>query len=85
MKVKVAIQRTVEVEIDNRVIEELDTFWRTNDHPDPAYAHPHLEETINEAVKAVEEVVGIPFGCGEEESENIHGVYAMDGELIVEW
>ena len=85
MKVKVAIQRTVEVEIDNPVIEEQDTFWRTNDHPVPAYAHPHLEETINEAVKAVEEVVGIPFGYGEEESENIHGVYAMDGEPIVEW
>lgn len=85
MKVKVAIQRTVEVEINNPVLEELDTFWRTNDAPVPAYAHPHLEETMNEAVKAVEAVVGIPFGHGEEETENIYGVYAMDGEPIVEW
>ena len=84
MKVKVSIQRTVEVEIDNPVIEELDTFWRTNDHPVPAYAHPHLEETINEAVKAVEEVVGIPFG-NDEASETIDAVYAMDGEPIIEW
>lgn len=84
MKVKVSIQRTVEVEVDNPIIEKLDTFWRTIDHPIPEFAFPHLEKAMNEAVKAVEEVVGIPFGHGEEESENICGVYAMDGEPIIE-
>lgn len=84
MKVKVSIQRTVEVEIDNPVIEELDTFWRTYDHPIPEFANPNLESMIDEAVKAVEEAVGIPFG-NDEVSETIDAVYAMDGEPIIEW
>lgn len=84
MKVKVSIQRTVEVEIDNPVIEELDTFWRTYDHPIPEFANPNLESMIDEAVKAVEVAVGIPFG-DDEATETITDVCTMDGEPILEW
>ena len=84
MKVKVAIQRTVEVEVDNPVVEELDTFWRTTDIPIPMFALPTLDELMDEAVKAIEEVVGIPFGHGEV-SENICGVYTVDGDTLIEW
>jgi hypothetical protein len=83
MKVKVAIQRTIEVEVDNPAVEELDAFWRTTDIPIPMFDLPTLDELIDEAVKAIEEVVGIPFGNGEV-SENICGVYTMDGDPIIE-
>lgn len=84
MKVKVFIQRTMEVEVDNPVIEELDIFWRTNDHPIPEFANPNLEKMVDETTKAVEEVVGIPFG-NDEATETIFAVCAMDGEPIIEW
>lgn len=84
MKVKVAIQRTIEIEVDNPVVEELDTFWRTTDIPIPMFALPTLDKMTNEAVKAIEEVVGIPFGHGEV-SENICEVYTMDGVPLIEW
>ena len=84
MKVKVAIQRTIEVEVDNPIVEELDTFWRTTDVPIPMFALPTLDELMDGTVKAIEEVVGIPFGNGEV-FENICGVYTMDGVSLIEW
>ena len=39
---------------------------------------------VDKAVLAVKEATGIPFG-DENAPETIAGVYAMDGEPILEW
>ena len=82
MKVKVHVIRDVEVEIDDPIVAELDSFWRNNKIP-ISYS-PELNEMVDKAVLAVEEATGIPFG-DETAPETIAGVYAMDGEPILEW
>ena len=82
MKVKVHVIRDVEVEIDDPIVAELDSFWRNNKIP-ISYS-PELNEMVDKAVLAVEEATGIPFG-DENAPGTIAGVYAMDGEPILEW
>ena len=82
MKVKVHVIRDVEVEINDPIVAELDSFWRNNKIP-ISYS-PELNEMVDKAVLAVEEATGIPFG-DETAPETIAGVYAMDGEPILEW
>ena len=82
MKVKVHVIRDVEVEIDDPIVAALDSFWRNNKIP-ISYS-PELNEMVDKADLAVEEVTGIPFG-DEDAPETIAGVCAMDGEPILEW
>ena len=82
MKVKVHVIRDVEVEIDDPIVAELDSFWRNNKIP-ISYS-PELNEMVDKAVLAIERATGIPFG-DENAPETIAGVYAMDGEPILEW
>ena len=82
MKVKVHVIRDVEIEINDPIVAELDSFWRNNKIP-ISYS-PELNEMVDKAVLAVEEATGIPFG-DETAPETIAGVYAMDDEPILEW
>ena len=82
MKVKVHVVRDVEVEVDDPIVAELDSFWRNNEIP-TSYS-PELNEMVEKAALAVEQATGIPFG-DENASETISYVCAMDGESILEW
>ena len=82
MRVKVHVVRDVEVEINDPVVAELDSFWRNNEIP-TSYS-PELNEMVEKAALAVERATGIPFG-DENASETISYVCAMDGEYILEW
>lgn len=82
MKVRVSIVREIEVEVDNPVFAELDTYYR--EHDAPILFNKELEKKSAEAVKAIEKAVGLPFG-DEYAPETIISVLAMDGEAIIEW
>ena len=84
MKVKVHVVKRVEVEVEvnDPVVAELDAFWRNNEIS--TSSSPELNEMVDKAVLAVEEATGIPFG-DETAPETIAGVYAMNGEPILEW
>lgn len=82
MKVKVHVIREMEVEVNDPAVAALDAFWRNNKIP-ISYS-PELNEMVDKAVLAVKEATGIPFG-DENAPETIAGVYAMDGEPILEW
>ena len=82
MRVRVSIVREIEVEVDNPVFAELDTYYR--EHDAPICFNKELEEKSAEAVKAIEKAVGLPFG-DEYAPETIINVLAMDGEAIIEW
>ena len=82
MRVKVAIMREIEIEVNDPIVEELDTFWRSAEPPVPTSAE--LDEMVSKAVSAVEKVVGLPFGDGDA-PETILNVCALDGEPIIEW
>ena len=71
MKVKLCVSREVEIEVNVPVVAELDNYWRTH-------------EMVNQAVRTVEHVSGIPFG-DDTATETITAVLAMDGEPIIEW
>lgn len=79
MKVKVYIVR--EVKINDPAVAELDAFWRNNDIP-TSYS-PELDALVDRAARAVEKATGIPFG--DDASETISRVCAMDGESILEY
>ena len=82
MKVKVHVIKEVEVEVNDPAVAELDAFWRNNEIS--TSDSPEVNEMVDKAVLAVEEAIGIPFG-DETAPETIAGVYAMDGEPILEW
>ena len=84
MKVKVHVIKKVEVEVEvnDPAVAELDAFWRNNEIS--TSSSPELNEMVDKAVLAVEEATGIPFG-DENAPGTIAGVYAMDGEPILEW
>ena len=82
MKVKVHVIRDVEVEINDPIVAELDSFWRNNKIP--ISCSPELNEMVDKAVLAVEWATGIPFG-DENAPETIAWGCAMDGETIIEW
>lgn len=82
MKVKVHVVRDVEVEIDDPIVAELDSFWRSGEIP-TSYS-PELNEMVEKAALALELATGIPFG-DENAPETISYVCAMDGESILEW
>lgn len=82
MRVKVSILRTIEVEVNNPAVEKLDAFWRTAITPFESTSK--IEAMADKATKAIEEIVGLPFG-DEEATETITAVCAMDGEPILEW
>ena len=84
MKVKVHVVKKVEVEVEvnDPAVVELDAFWRNNEIS--TSSSPELNEMVDKAVLAVEEATDIPFG-DETAPETIAGVYAMDGEPILEW
>lgn len=86
MKVKLAIHKEIEVEIKNdNTLIELDNFYRTHEAQEWCCK---LEESLTEkATEIIKEEVGIPIfddNCPEGK-ECIVGVYAMDGEAILEW
>lgn len=83
MKVKI-FKRTLieeEVEINNENLERLDNFWNTN-VPEEWKNCP--AEWLNEAVAAVEEATGVPFG-DEDAETTVVAVQDMNGNPILEW
>ena len=77
MKVRIEISREIEVDVKpHSAIAMLDEYYRR--HPNGS---PHL--LIEEAITEAEELTGIPFGA-DDASETIYGVYAEDGEAILE-
>ena len=84
MKVKVHVVKRVEVEVEvnDPAVAELAAFWRNKEIS--TSRPPELNEMVDKAVLAVEEATDIPFG-DETAPETIAGVYAMDGEPILEW
>ena len=82
MKVKVSILREITVDINDPVLEELDKFYRTCYKPTKRTAE--IDKMVDDAVTAVERVVGLPFG-DDTAGETIVSVCAMDGEPIIEW
>ena len=81
MKVKVHIGREIEVEVNSPAVEKLDEFYRTH-HIDEW--NSVSEDMLNEAIRAMEQVVGLPFG-DDNAKETIVAVYAMDDNAILEW
>ena len=82
MKVKLCVSREVEIEVNDPVVAELDNYWRA--HEPPVTSSPELDEMVNQVVRVVERVSGIPFG-DDTAIETITAVLAMDGEPIIEW
>lgn len=85
MKVKMHICKEIEVEIkDDNALIELDNFYRS--HPCEEWNKVN-EKSINEAVKAVESETGLSVFTEfpELNQEVVCGVYAMDGNAILEW
>lgn len=82
MRVKIAVVREMEIEVNDPIVAELDAFWRSAEPPVPA--SPELDEMVSKAVAAVEKAVGLPFG-DENAPETILNVCALDGEPIIEW
>lgn len=81
MKVRVSIGREIEVEVNSPAVEALDEFYRTHTIDE---WNGVSEDAINEAIRAVEQVVGLPFG-DDDAKETIVAVCAMDGNAIIEW
>lgn len=85
MKVRIIVSKEVEIEIKNdKALLELDNFYRTHEVDEWSKVEVDL---INKAVETVEVETGL---CAFEEecpkdTENIVGVYAMDGQAILEW
>lgn len=79
MKVRIGISREVEIDINTHsAIAMLDKYYRQHPNdPDPSFL-------IKEAISDIEEFTGIPFG-NDDAPETIYGVYAEDGEAILEW
>lgn len=78
MKVKVEISKEIVIDVeDYGTIASLDKYYRQLPN-----GFPHL--LIKEAIAEVEKLTGIPFG-DDNAPETIYGVYAEDGEAILEW
>lgn len=77
MKVRIGISKEMEINVDTHsAIMMLDKYYRQ--HPngsDPSF--------IKEAIAEIEKLTGIPFGA-DDAPETIYGVYAEDGEAILE-
>lgn len=83
MRVKVITTREFEIEVKNPVVAELDNYWRTHDGENMDY---EFSRTLTEkVVKEIEEITGLSFGDKGEVKEVITGIYAMDGEAILEY
>lgn len=80
MKVKVFVQKLVEIEmeINNPFFELLDKLQNNNEEIPPTLG--------DMAIRAVEEATGLPFGddCRTNDSY-IVAVQDMDGNPIIEW
>ena len=83
MKVKLNVSRTIEIEVNDPAVAELDALWRNADRLSVTPVR-EVEELTLKAVRAVEEASGIPFG-EEDAPETIWAVSAMDDEPILEW
>lgn len=83
MKVKVSIVRDVIMDIDSPALEEVDKFYRNHSWEDWVNADSSI---VDKAITDVEKATGLTaFNDSKECQECICGVYAMDGEAILEW
>lgn len=78
MKVRIGISTEMEIDVNTHsVIAMLDKYYRQHpNNPDPSLL-------IKEAITDIEELTGIPFGA-DDVPKTIYGVYAEDGEAILE-
>lgn len=86
MRVKVEVIKEIEVEVNGSALERLDKFWRNAEPPVP-YSD-ELDALIDEAVREVEQATGLTFydwPRADDKKGSIIAVYAMDGDLIIEW
>lgn len=84
MKVKITVSKEIEVDIDSKALETLDTLYRTT----PMDKWKDIDnELVRKACNDVEKATGMRFPDDTrlDGEEVITGVYAMDGEAIIEW
>ena len=80
MKVRVYVERVVEIEIDNPRIEELTEFHRADSH------NVASDEEYQFAVEYIEKATGIPVlsPFTPLTSDHINGVYTEDDVVVFE-
>ena len=84
MKVKITVFREIEVDIDSKALETLDTLYRTT----PNEEWKDIDnELVWKACGDVEKATGMRFydDTRLDGEEVMTAVYAMDGEVIIEW
>lgn len=82
MKVKVITTKEQEIEIeDSTSITVLHKWWKTHRM---AEWKDCPEELVEKAIKEVEEVTGLPFGC-DDVPETISAVLTGNNDTILEW
>lgn len=84
MKVTLALSKEIVVEIkDDKALIALDNFYRS--HQPSEWGKMELT-WIEEATQAVEKETGLSAFVGKyTDADSICGIYAMDGEAILEW
>ena len=84
MKVQISIAKCIEVDIDSEVLEKLDHLYRITPIENWGIIDTGL---VNKACLDVEKATGLRFAddAKVDGEEVMIGVYAMDGNAIIEW
>ena len=78
MRVKVFVEREIEVEINDKDFIAWADYVKSDSTETPL-------DVCEKAVKAIEKVVGLPFGSEEADETIISVCDAEDNEPILEW
>lgn len=82
MKVKVITTKEQEIEIENSTsLAILHKWWKTHRM---AEWKDCPEKLVEKAIKEIEEVTGLPFGC-DDVPETISAVLTGNNDAILEW
>lgn len=84
MKVQISIAKCIEVDVESEALEKLDHLYRTTPIENWGIIDTDL---VNQACLDVEKATGLRFGddAKADSEEVMIGVYAMDGNAIIEW
>lgn len=82
MKIKVAVMRTMEIDVDSSALADLSSYWIYGDPTINSVSE--LDEKVLESIKAIENATGILFGSSFA-PETIFNVCDMDGNTILQW
>ena len=82
MKIKVAVMRTMEIDVDSSALADLNSYWIDGDPTINSVSE--LDKKVLESIKDVEYATGIPFGDSSA-PETIFNVCDMDGNTILQW